>query len=87
MLDVVMREGVAEVVTPPVVRQRWICFGCRKTFRAHGNHAEARCPTCQRQMYADGGVATVPKSHNVHAWHRFETIFFRQRRREREAVK
>ena len=77
----------ARPIPPPVQRERWVCFGCRKMFRpylAHGSAAETRrravngavppCPDCNAPMRRIGRYFKPPRLADVRQWEKVRLL-------------
>lgn len=76
----------ARPIPPPIQRERWVCFHCRKMLRpylAHGPEADARraahavppsCPDCHTPMRRIGRYFKAPRRADVKQWEKVRLL-------------
>ena len=76
--------------SPPVQRERWVCFHCRKMFRpryahdaaaavrrqqeAAGNTARMLCPDCRQPLHRIGRYFKPPRRRDVKQWEKVRLL-------------
>jgi DNA-directed RNA polymerase subunit RPC12/RpoP len=55
-------------------RHHYVCFDCRKGFKAESGYAECKCPECGVVMTRMGRDFKVPRTSNLKQWRKVERL-------------